>query len=55
VQALPIIEDLDVLEHGRPCLRTGAELGLMDALRLERSKEALQGRVDAPIMVKGQT
>src|SRR5205085_11768447 len=48
VQALPIIEDLDVLEHRGPRLCPGAELGLMNALRLERGEEALHGRIDAP-------
>src|SRR5215211_6517234 len=43
VQALPIVKDLDILEHGCFGLGAGAELGLMDALRLERGKEALHG------------
>src|SRR3954462_6560247 len=34
-----------VLEHRRPGLGARAEPGLMDALRLERGKEALHGRV----------
>ena len=33
-------------------LGAGAELGLMDALRLERGEEALPRSVDAPITVK---
>src|SRR3954469_1695723 len=45
MQALPIIEDLDVIKDRGPCLCAGAELGLMDALRLERGEEALHGRV----------
>src|SRR3954452_21009647 len=34
-----------VLEHRRPGLGARAEPGLMDALRLERGKEALHGRI----------
>src|SRR3954469_2777039 len=35
VQALPIVEHLDILEHRRPRLRARAELGLMDLLCFE--------------------
>src|SRR5437763_16761990 len=45
VQTLPIVEDLDILEHRRPGLRTGAEAGLVDVLLLERGEEALHRRV----------
>jgi hypothetical protein len=36
VQTLSIVEDLDVVEHGCSGLLTGAEVGLVDVLRLER-------------------
>src|SRR4051812_12112447 len=45
VQALPVVEDLDVLEHRCPGLRTGAEMDVMDVLLLERGEEALHRRV----------
>src|SRR3954463_6214413 len=45
VEPLPIIEDLDVLEHRRPGLRTGPETGVVDVLFLERGEEGLHGRV----------
>src|SRR5215207_4216303 len=45
VQALPIVEYLDILEHRGPRLRAGAELGRMGALRFERGEEALHGRI----------
>src|SRR5215218_9545212 len=45
VQTLPIVEDFDVLEHGRPRRLAGAEADLVDVLRLERGEEALHGRV----------
>ena len=38
MQALPIVEDFDVLEHCRPRFLAGAELDLMDVLRLERGE-----------------
>ncbi len=41
VQALPVVEDLDVLEHGRPRLLAGAEAGSVDVLLLQRGEEAL--------------
>src|SRR5919199_2945656 len=48
VQPLSIIEHLDVLEYGGLGLGAGAELGLMDTLRLERGEEALhRGIVEA--------
>src|SRR5689334_1739749 len=52
VQALPVVEDLDVIEHRRPGFRAGAEMDVVDVLLLERGEEALHGRVDAPIEVK---
>src|SRR3954451_3869282 len=51
-QALPVVEDLDVLEHRRPGLRPGAEADVVDVLLLERGEEALHRRVDAPMSVK---
>ena len=54
VQALPIVEHLNILEDRCLCLRPGAELGRVDAFRFERGKEALHGGIDAPIKVKGQ-
>src|SRR5438046_1365482 len=45
VQALPVVEDLDVLEHRRPGLGTGAEPGVVDVLLLERGEEGLHRRV----------
>src|SRR5689334_5182992 len=39
-QALPVVEDLDVLEHRRPGLRPGAEVDVVDVLLLERGEEA---------------
>src|SRR5215217_9187279 len=45
MQALPIVEDLDGLEHGRLRLLAGAEADLVDVLRLQRGEEALHGRV----------
>src|SRR4051812_44200868 len=45
VQTLPVVEDLDVLEHRRPGLRTGAEMDVVDVLLLERGEEALHRRV----------
>jgi hypothetical protein len=39
VQALPVVEDLDVLEHRRPGLRAGAEAGVVHMLLLERGEE----------------
>src|SRR3954451_17850748 len=45
VQALPVVEDLDVLEHRRLRLRTGAEADAVDVLLLERGEEALHRRV----------
>src|SRR5829696_10500614 len=41
MQALPIVEDLDGLEHGRLRLLAGAEADLVDVLRLQRGEEAL--------------
>src|SRR3954454_15009215 len=45
MQTLPIVEDFDVFEHGRPRLLAGAEAELVDVLRLERGEEALHRRV----------
>jgi hypothetical protein len=45
VQPLPIVEHLDVVEHRGSRLRTSAELGRVDGLRLERSEEALHRRI----------
>src|SRR3954469_21920505 len=45
VQALPVVEDLDVLEHRRLRLRTGAEADVVDVLLLERGEEGLHRRV----------
>src|SRR3954463_6098079 len=45
VQALPVVEDLDILEHRRPGLRTGAEMDVVDVILLERGEEALHRRV----------
>src|SRR3954471_18463570 len=45
MQTLPIVEDFDVLEHGRLRLLAGAEADLVDVLGLERGEEALHGRV----------
>src|SRR3954451_25342807 len=42
VQALPVVEDLDILEHRRLRLRTGAEADVVDVLLLERGEEALR-------------
>src|ERR671917_128321 len=35
VQALPVVEDFDVVEHGRLRLRAGAEADVMDVLLLQ--------------------
>src|SRR3954466_14893241 len=43
VQTLPVVEDLDILEHRRR--RTGAEADVVDVLLLERGEEALHRRV----------
>jgi hypothetical protein len=40
MQALPVVEDFDVLEHRRLGLRAGPEAGLVDVLLLQRGKEA---------------
>src|SRR3954466_5940141 len=45
VQALPVVEHLDVLEHCRLGLLTSAEPGRMNVLLLERGEEALHRRV----------
>src|SRR3954471_5616029 len=45
VQTLPVVEDLDVLEHRRPGLRPGAEMDVVDVLLLERGEEGLHRRV----------
>src|SRR5215211_6604885 len=45
VQALPVVEDLDVIEHGRLGFLTRAEAGVVDLFRLERGEEALHGGV----------
>src|SRR4051794_6207035 len=45
VRALPVVEDLDVLEHRRLRLRTGAEADVVDVLLLQRGEEAVHGRV----------
>src|SRR3954464_3968572 len=45
VQALPVVEDLDILEHRRPGLRPGAEMDVVDVLLLQRGEEALHRRV----------
>src|SRR3954465_14650099 len=45
VQALPVVEDLDILEHRRPGLRPGAEADVVDVLLLERGEEGLHRRV----------
>src|SRR5919107_3090710 len=45
MQALPVVEDFDVFEHGRLRLLTGAETDLVDVLGLERGEEALHRRV----------
>src|SRR6185295_13712754 len=39
VQTLPVVEDLDILEHRRPGLRPGAEMDVVDVLLLERGEE----------------
>src|SRR5215213_1641319 len=45
VQTLPVVEDLDVVEHGCLGLLPGAEPGLVDMLLLQRGEEALHRRV----------
>jgi hypothetical protein len=45
VQTLSIVEDLDVVEHCCSGLLAGAEVGLMDVLRLERGEEAFHRRI----------
>src|SRR3954463_9155204 len=45
VQTLPVVEDLDILEHRRPGLRPGAEMDVVDVLLLDRGEEALHRRV----------
>src|SRR3954469_24761836 len=45
VQMLPVVEDLDVLEHRRPGLRPGAEMDVVDVLLLERGEAGLHRRV----------
>src|SRR5215217_7727729 len=42
---LPVIEDLDVVEHRCPGLCAGAKMDLMDVLDFERGEEALHRRV----------
>jgi hypothetical protein len=44
-QALPFVEDLDILEHRRPGLRPAAEVDVVDVLLLGRGEEALRRRV----------
>src|SRR5919107_5260958 len=45
VEALPVVEHLHVVEHGRLRLRAGAEADVVDVLRLERGEEARHRRV----------
>src|SRR4051794_22739093 len=45
VQALPIVEDFDVVEHRRLRLLADVEADLVDVLRLEGGEEALHGRI----------
>jgi hypothetical protein len=39
VQPPPVVEHLHVLEHGRPCLRAGAEAGVVDVLLRQRGED----------------
>src|SRR3954454_7938586 len=51
-QTLPIVEDLDILEHRRFRLRTGAEADVVDVLLLQRGEEALHWRVVCALKVR---
>jgi heat shock protein HslJ len=54
VHALPIGEDLDVVEHRRPRFRASAGAALADVLDVKYGEETFHGGIDAPMSVNMQ-